>query len=75
MLQAERSNFQRFQFIDELQNWFSAMPALRGEGVDAWIIEQRRYAMEHLERPVSDDAKVLVDLALRNGGYYVLRDM
>ncbi|KAH9934631.1 uncharacterized protein B0H18DRAFT_1180741 [Fomitopsis serialis] len=74
MLRAERSNFQRFQFIDELQNWFSAEPALAGEGVNAWIVEQRRFAMEHLKKPGPGDSQVFVDIALRNGGFRVLRD-
>ncbi|KZT67691.1 hypothetical protein DAEQUDRAFT_672681 [Daedalea quercina L-15889] len=75
MLRAERSNFLRFQFIDEPQNRFSAQPSVRDGGVDAWITEQRRYALEHLEKPGSDDGEILVDLALRNGGYHVLRDI
>ena len=73
MLQAERINFERFQFLDEVQNWSSArVGALDAASVNSWIVEQRRYFMEHLERPGLNDSQILVDLALRNGGYRVL---
>lgn len=74
MLRAEGSNLRRFQAIDELVNLQATMPALSEDTVNLWIAEQRRFAMENLVKPSLEDTQVLLEIALRQGGYHIIRD-
>ena len=74
MLRAEGSNLRRFQAIDELVNLQATMPALSEDTVNLWIAEQRRFAIENLVKPSLEDTQVLLEIALRQGGYHIIRD-
>ena len=74
MLHAEGSNLRRFQAIDELVNLQATMPTLSEDTVNLWIAEQRRFAMENLVKPSLEDTQVLLQIALRQGGYHIIRD-
>lgn len=75
MVRAEGGNARRFQSIDRLRNLLGTIPTLSEELVGPWIAEQYRFTMEHIEEPKSEEVQVLIDLALRNGGYRVLGDV
>ncbi|KAL1723986.1 hypothetical protein EV715DRAFT_286048 [Schizophyllum commune] len=75
MLVAEKLNARRLQLLDELQASCSTLEGTFKAQVLAWVVGQRKWALEHLQAPQDDDTQVLLDAVRKQGTLRVLQDV
>lgn len=75
MLVAEKLNARRLQLLDELQASCSMLEDTFKAQILAWVVGQRKWALEHLQAPQDDDTQVLLDAVRKQGALRVLQDV
>ena len=75
MLLAEKSNTQRFQFIEDFEMLSSDFEEPTKSLVLGWLAAQRTWTLQHLQPPSLGDERELLGHADKCGGLPLLRDV